>query len=137
MALALTLVAPGVATVHAHSDGAGVAEERVAAALPAAIAVETRQAASEQADAAEGVEPAVQAKRHLRRVRHEELTSELMTASAELLKQHHTDRLGSEIELGVSGRRYVARIERHFHPEGGNAKPWGYHPGVSLFVVLR
>lgn len=137
MALALTLVAPGVATVHAHSDGVEAAAQQLAAVQSTATAVGAQRAEREGAASAESLEPAVPAKRRLRRVRHEELTTELMAASAELLKQHHLDRLGSEIELGVAGKRYVARIERHFHPEGGSAKPWGYHPGVSLFVVLR
>jgi hypothetical protein len=60
---------------------------------------------------------------------------DLMLASADLIKRHHAKRFGSEIEITIAGKPYVARIERHFHPEGGAVKPWGFHPGVSLFAV--
>jgi hypothetical protein len=85
--------------------------------------------------APEAVAAAVVTKRRLRRVREHELNTTLMLASAELIKKHHAKRFGTEIELEIVGKRYVARIERHFHPEGGALKPWGHHPGVSLFSV--
>ena len=73
--------------------------------------------------------------RKLRRLRRADLSTAMMLASAEVVKQNYGRRFGSEIALEVEGKPYVARIERHFHPEGGPIKPWGYHPGVSLFAV--
>jgi hypothetical protein len=134
-ALALSLVGPGVATVSAKPAMAhvtvlkrAVVPAPVAAAPVAAAPVATAPAAPE------AVAPLV-AKRRLRRVKQRELNTTLMLASAELIKKHHAMRFGSEIEVEIVGRRYVARIERHFHPEGGAIKPWGHHPGVSLFSI--
>lgn len=70
----------------------------------------------------------------LRRLQKTEVSSALLQEAARLVRKHHAKRVGTQIEVEVEGRRVVARIERHFHPEGGPVKPWGYHPGVSLFV---
>jgi hypothetical protein len=43
--------------------------------------------------------------------------------------------VGTQIEVEIAGKQYVARIQRHFHPEGGAIKPWGHHRGVSLLVA--
>ena len=131
LALAVALVAPGVATVHAQS-GQHLARAVAMPTLNFASASPSVDDAS--ADEEKQPEDAASSKRRLRRVRHEELSADLIAASAELIKTHHK-RVGSEVPVEISGKQYIARIERHFHPEGGRAKPWGYHPGVSLFVV--
>ena len=33
-----------------------------------------------------------------------------------------------------SGRKYAVLIEPHYHEPGGPIKPWGHHPGASVFV---
>ena len=77
--------------------------------------------------------PAAKAK--LRRLRTRDLSPALMLAAAEVVRRHYAKPIGTEIALQVEGRNLVARVERHYHPEGGDVKPWGYHPGVSLFAV--
>lgn len=71
-----------------------------------------------------------------RRVRNDELTPELTTHAKAILKDHWRDPFGTEVPFESAGRRYYGRIEQHYHPPGGPQKPWGYHPGVSLFVEV-
>ena len=59
----------------------------------------------------------------------------MLVIAQRLIREHHQDRPGTEIPFEVAGESYVARVERHYHPEGGPVKPWGYHPGISLFVA--
>lgn len=132
-ALALALLGPGVATVSAKPSprltvlkrGVAVAPALPVSAAPLVVAV---------APAEPSAAPVV-AKRRLRRLKQSELNPSLMQASAELIKKHHAKRFGTEVDVEIVGKRYVARVERHFHPEGGAIKPWGHHPGISLFAV--
>jgi hypothetical protein len=43
--------------------------------------------------------------------------------------------IGDEVPFIVAGERFLARIEEHYHPPGGDKFPWGPHPGVSVFVA--
>lgn len=133
-AVVWAMLGPGVATVQAQPE---TAEETltlskptvlamVDAPMPGKVLVPVVQAERE-------LEQPV-AKRRLRRLKRAEIDTEMMLASADVIKQHYTDRVGTEVELAVRGKQYVARVERHYHPPGGEIKPWGYHPGVSLFV---
>jgi hypothetical protein len=70
----------------------------------------------------------------LRRMQKDEISLVLMQEAARIVRKHHAKPVGTQVEVAVDGKRVVARIERHFHPEGGPVKPWGFHPGVSLFV---
>jgi hypothetical protein len=72
-----------------------------------------------------------------RRVRDDEVTTELTAHAKAILKAHWQDPFGSEFPFESGGRRYFGRIEQHYHPERGPLKPWGYHPGVSLFVEVN
>lgn len=72
--------------------------------------------------------------RLLRRVHDDELTQSLIDESKRILKTHFRDPFDTEIPFSLAGKGYVARIERHYHPPGGARRPWGEHPGVSLFV---
>lgn len=132
-AVLLAMVGPGVATVSAKPAAQLTVLKRSAVA-PAAVAA-AAAVAEEVAVAPAAVAATIVVRRHLRRLKRHELDTGLILASAELIKKHHAKRYGSEIEVEIQGKPYVARIERHFHPEGGAAKPWGYHPGVSLFAV--
>jgi len=70
----------------------------------------------------------------LRRLQKEEVSQSLLDEAARIVRKHHAKPVGTQVEVDVDGKHIVARIERHFHPEGGPVKPWGFHPGVSLFV---
>jgi hypothetical protein len=72
--------------------------------------------------------------RGLRRLRKAETSPAMLQVAASIVKRHYAKATGTEITVDVEGKQIVARIERHFHPEGGAVKPWGFHPGVSLFV---
>ena len=135
LALAVALIAPGVATVQAQPEHLGKASaSSSAASLPAAETLLDERDDFDELDR-RGPEPSKLAKRRLRRLRPDELSTELTRVSADIIRTHHKDPFGTELTLAVAGKRYVARIEQHYHPEGGAAKPWGYHAGVSLLTA--
>lgn len=70
--------------------------------------------------------------RGLRRLARSEVSAEMLVIARSIIQKHHRARPGTEVSFESGGQNYVARIERHYHPEGGPVKPWGYHPGVSL-----
>lgn len=72
--------------------------------------------------------------RGLRRLKKAETSPAMLQVAASIVKRHYAKPVGTEITVDVEGKQVVARIERHFHPEGGAVKPWGFHPGVSLFI---
>jgi hypothetical protein len=69
-------------------------------------------------------------------MRDAEVTAVLASEAKRLLALHHAAPYGSEYPFEVDGRRYLARLEQHYHEPGGPLKPWGYHPGISLFVTV-
>lgn len=71
----------------------------------------------------------------LRRMQPREISKGMLEAAAKIVRRHYAKPVGTQIEVDVDGKHLMARIERHFHPEGGPVKPWGFHPGVSLFVL--
>ena len=71
----------------------------------------------------------------LRRLRARELNRALVKQARVIILEHYKKPFGTEIPFEVDGKRYVGRIEKHFHPVGGPAKPWGWHHGCSLFAV--
>lgn len=73
-----------------------------------------------------------------RRVRGAEVTAnpDLGVQAKAILKAHWHEKLGSEFPFESQGKRYFGRIEQHYHEPGGPLKPWGYHPGVSLFIEV-
>jgi hypothetical protein len=73
--------------------------------------------------------------RGLRRLKKAETSPAMLAAAAQLVKKHYAKPVGTEITVQIEGKQVTARIERHFHPEGGPVKPWGFHPGVSLFIA--
>jgi hypothetical protein len=126
-ALGVGLAGPGVGVVQAQPEHAPeLAPSAVRAPQPGAQELLVR---AKRASAAPTLE------RRLRRLKRADLSTAMMLASAEVVKRHYGRPFGSEVALEIEGKPYVARIERHFHPEGGSVKPWGYHPGVSLFAV--
>jgi len=71
----------------------------------------------------------------LRRMQRQEITQGMLATAAKIVRKHYAKPVGTQIDVEVDGKHVIARIERHFHPEGGPVKPWGFHPGVSLFVL--
>lgn len=69
-----------------------------------------------------------------RRMQPREISPGMLAVAAKIVHKYHAKPVGTQIEVEVEGKRVIARIERHFHPEGGPVKPWGFHPGVSLFA---
>ena len=65
----------------------------------------------------------------------QEITQGMLATAAKIVRKHYAKPVGTQIDVEVDGKHVIARIERHFHPEGGPVKPWGFHPGVSLFVL--
>ena len=64
-----------------------------------------------------------------------ETSPAMLQEAARLVRRYHAKPVGTEITVDLEGKLVTARIERHFHPEGGPVKPWGFHPGVSLFIA--
>jgi hypothetical protein len=73
--------------------------------------------------------------RGLRRLKKAETSPAMLLAAARIVRKHYAKPVGTEITVEIEGKQVTARIERHFHPEGGPVKPWGFHPGVSLFIA--
>lgn len=66
-----------------------------------------------------------------RRMRDKEVTHEL----AELAKTFLKFPYGAvEPVENTAGLDVLAALEQHYHPPGGEAKPYGWHKGVSLFI---
>ena len=36
--------------------------------------------------------------------------------------------------VASDGNTYATWIEQHYHPPGGDLRPWGYHHGVTLLA---
>jgi hypothetical protein len=72
-----------------------------------------------------------------RRMRDAEVTPALTVEAKRLLALHRTEPFGSAYPFELDGRRYLARLEEHYHEPDGPLKPWGYHPGISLFVAVE
>lgn len=71
----------------------------------------------------------------LRRIGGSEMSPALVKMAGKIIREHHKEPFGTDIAFEINGKSYVGRIERHYHPPGGELTPWGYHPGCSLFVV--
>lgn len=65
------------------------------------------------------------------RLRESESTPALRDVASEILKRRYP--IGTRVPFSIGKNRYMAVIEEHYHPVGGDRKPWGKHPGVSLF----
>ncbi len=71
----------------------------------------------------------------LRRLKKSEVPVGLLGGTLHaLLAANSSKPIGALVPVHFEGRDYVARIEVHYHPEGGPVRPWGNHRGVSLFV---
>jgi hypothetical protein len=71
----------------------------------------------------------------LRRLKGREMSVPLVKKAREIINEHYKKPFGTDIEFELGGQRYVGRIEQHYHPPGGDLRPWGHHAGCSLFIV--
>ncbi len=69
-------------------------------------------------------------------MRDAEVTPALTAEAKHLLALHRAAPYGSEYPSEVEGSHYLARLEQHDHEPGGPLRPWGYHPGISLFAAV-
>jgi peptidoglycan L-alanyl-D-glutamate endopeptidase CwlK len=73
----------------------------------------------------------------LRRLTDKEVTLTISAAAKEALSRLFPKDFGAEMDFMIDGQRYVARLERHYHPPGGPLKPWGSHKGISMFLATE
>jgi hypothetical protein len=71
----------------------------------------------------------------LRPLKSEELTPDIIDEAEQILKQYGDQPLGYEVPFELAGRRYVARLEQHYHPPGSSEGPIGEHLGVTVYVL--
>ncbi len=70
---------------------------------------------------------------HLRRLKGAEVPVPMRAGLHKLLRQPNAQ-VGALIPTTFEGKTYIARVEVHYHPDGGPVRPWGNHRGISLFV---
>lgn len=71
-----------------------------------------------------------------RRLTDRDLTGDIIRKASQILNELFPRELGAEKEFTSGGNRYVGVLERHYHPPGGAAKPWGPHKGISTFELI-
>ncbi len=71
----------------------------------------------------------------LRRVRNHELNRGLQKKARQIINANFMKPYGTDVLFEMDGKLYSGRIEKHYHEPGGKARPWGWHPGCSLFVA--
>jgi hypothetical protein len=71
---------------------------------------------------------------NLRRLTAAEVPVPMRAGLHTLLREHKGAKVGALIPTTFEDKTYIARIEVHYHPEGGPVRPWGNHRGISLFV---
>lgn len=149
-ALSTALVVFPVVGVFATARGATVTSATPARSItPAFTAVASTHTAVSSAAAFPAVAPAsssaavesisASAPRcapTLRRIKTRELSAETIQISATIVREHYKDPIGTEIAFDSGNRRFVGRIERHYHEFDSEGRPWGFHKGCSLFEVM-
>lgn len=127
---------PSYANLHAFKASTTLTAMQAVAptasrdAAPAAAVVVAAQAPAERISP-----PRLLQNRGLRRLKKAETSPAMLQAAAQIVRKHYAKPVDTEITVEVEGKLIIARIERHFHPEGGPVKPWGFHAGVSLFIA--
>jgi hypothetical protein len=117
-----------------ETQAAPAAEPPPAAA--ATVEPQPEPVAAPEAKPAPAPEAAPAKPRTLRRLRGGEMTVPLASKAREIINEHYKKPFGTDIDFELDGKHYVGRIERHYHPPGGDKHPWGPHAGCSLFIVV-
>jgi hypothetical protein len=73
--------------------------------------------------------------RVVRRIKSSEMTVAVVKKARTIINEHYKQPHGFEVEFEIDGKNYLGRIEPHYHPPGGELRPWGHHSGCSLYVV--
>jgi hypothetical protein len=110
--------------------GSSTSSEIARASLPVSVAF-----APHASDLAHEVHAEPEKERRVRRLLKKEITRDIALQARRIVDQYHHEEFGTEIAFTSGDLSLVARIEQHYHPPGGEARPWGYHPGVSVLVV--
>ncbi|HSC89349.1 MAG TPA: hypothetical protein VLC09_18830 [Polyangiaceae bacterium] len=117
-------------TTSLPHPAAGPAASPLELVLVTGVASPTVEAHPEVASTLESVAP-----RKLRRLLKREVRPGVAREARRIIDSSAHEPFGTEIPFVVDGREYIARIEEHYHPPGGEARPWGKHPGVSVLVA--
>lgn len=130
-------VSPARATLWSSEDKSGLESPWGSSASPGTLQTRGIPLAFAPHLTAAADEPQAEPdrKRHLRRLLKKEVTRAIAREARRIVEEYHREALGTEIEFSSQGQAYVARIEEHYHPPGGEARPWGYHAGASVLVI--
>ncbi len=71
-----------------------------------------------------------------RRMTKKDSNQKLGEKALKILRSTLDKPFGSKILFEMDGKQYQAHIERHYHEPGGQARPWGWHRGISLFKMV-
>jgi hypothetical protein len=91
------------------------------------------QQAADSAEADDDAKAVTKTK--LRRLRQREVTRAHGIKAKELLNSTRGQPYGTEVRFDIDGKTFAGVVERHYHEPGGEARPWGWHRGISLFAV--
>jgi hypothetical protein len=75
--------------------------------------------------------------KNLRILKQSEVTTAIGVAAKKILNENFSKPYGTEVPFESNGKKYVGRLEEHYHPPGGKAKPWGKHKGVTVYAVVE
>jgi hypothetical protein len=70
-----------------------------------------------------------------RHLRNAEVTPQLGKIARNILITYRSSSYGTGYHFNHGGRSYMGRIEEHYHPPGGDKRPWGHHKGVTLYTA--
>jgi len=135
---------PAVPAATAHEVVVPVPTYVAVAPLPAADETEDSSVASSDAESDDDSQESVEndsaetreAPVTFRRLLNRETTRAHGIQARKILDSTRDQSYGHEVVFEIDGQSYMARIERHYHEPGGQARPWGWHRGISLFAVV-
>ena len=70
----------------------------------------------------------------LRVLENDELSPAIIGQAKRILDEHSDEPFGYEVPFELEGKRYIGRIEEHYHPPGSTEGPNGEHVGVTVYV---
>ena len=125
--IAIHLVCATIATTSPANQGT----ERRAAA-PVFVVEDQRPLVERHATQ----QPAAKAETRLRRIRGHEMNVHLVKKAGEIIREHHKEGIRNRypLRIGRTALRLAASSGTTTRP-GGELRPWGHHPGCSLFAV--
>lgn len=64
-----------------------------------------------------------------------EVTPDIKNQAEIVLRNLYGKPYGSEEKFEIEGKQYVGRLEQHYHEPGGSKKPYGNHPGITVYAL--